>query len=719
MASCFNSKNIQAILYLMAILVFTSCQTESNIKSGDQSMKLNYPDTRKDNSVEDNYHGNIIKDPYRWLEDDNSVETKDWVTEQNKVTFGYLEQIPFRKVVRDRLEELWNYERFSTPFKRGKEQYIFRNDGLQNQAVLYRVESDGNLTEILNPNNFSEDGTSSLGSFSFSKNGHFLAYEISTGGSDWRKVKVLNLQNQQTLPDELDWLKFSGISWQGDGFYYSRYPAPEEGDELSARNVNHKLYFHQLGDKQEQDKLIHEENSNPNIGIGASTSEDERFVSLGLWESTSGNALYVIDNEQGGKKIPIYRTIEADFNFVDNLGDELLIMTNYKADNNRLVVVNAKNPAEKNWRTLLPESTDKLSSVHLLGGKIFATYTHNASSLVKVFDIKGNHIQDLALPGIGTIGGFSGKQSEQQAFYAYTSFTQPTAIYELDVNTLKSKIYKAPNTDFDSDKFETNQVWFESKDGTKVPMFVTHKKGLKLDGTNPTLLYGYGGFNISIPPAYSVQRAVLLESGGIFAVANIRGGGEFGKKWHKQGTLDQKQNVFDDFQAAAEYLIEKKYTSPAKLAIEGGSNGGLLVGACMTQRPDLYAVAFPRVGVLDMLRYDKFTIGRAWSTDYGLSEEPEAFEYLKAYSPLHNLKEVSYPATMIATADHDDRVVPAHSFKFAAALQSFQQGNNPALIRIETSAGHGAGKPTSKQIDEAADFTSFMFFNMKETISYP
>ncbi len=676
---------------------------------------MKYPTTFKDNT-QDSYHGTIIKDPYRWLEDDNSKATKEWVIAQNKVTFDYLNQIPFRRKIKNRLKELWNYERFSTPILVAEQRYIFRNDGLQNQAILYKLLEDDQLKIILDPNEFSADGTTSLGEYSFSKDGKYLAYQISEGGSDWRKIKILELASGEHLADELEQIKFSGMSWQGNGFYYSRYPKPKSGDELSARNVHHKLYFHKVNTAQSDDILIHETPDFPNRGVFANTTDDQRFTGIGLWESTSGNALYFLDRENANVKTAIFEEISHDFSLVGNIGNDLLILTNYHADNNRVIIVDSRNPSQKNWRNLIPESEDKLEDIELIGDKIFATYTHNVSSKVRVFDLAGKPLEDVKLPGIGTIGAIHAKRNSETGFFTYTSFTQPATIYSLDVKDHSTRIYKAPKVKFDPTLFETKQIWYDSKDGTKVPMFITYKKGIKLDGNNPTLLYGYGGFNVSVPPAFSVQRAVFIENGGVFVVANIRGGGEFGKKWHQAGTLASKQNVFDDFIAAAEYLIKHQYTSSENLGIEGGSNGGLLVGACMTQRPELFAVAFPRVGVLDMLRYDKFTIGRAWSTDYGLSENKDAFKYLFAYSPLHNVRCEKYPATMVMTADHDDRVVPAHSFKFAATLQDHQKGNNPVLIRIETSAGHGAGKPISKLIDEAADLLSFMFYNMKATI---
>lgn len=681
-----------------------------------QTITVKYPTSFKDTTIVDDYHGKEIADPYRWLEDDHSAATKDWVKAQNQVTFDYLKQIPYREKIRKRLETLWNYERFGTPIQEGGQYFYFKNDGLQNQSVLYRQEQlDGPSTIALDPNKFSDDGTSSLGNISFSKSGQYLAYQVSEGGSDWRVIKVKDLQNNNVLSDKIEWVKFSSISWLEDGFFYSRYPEPEEDKELSAKNEFHAVYYHKLGTPQSEDKIIFADRAHPNFGFFTNTTEDERFLTISAWESTSGNALYFQDVSQSEKEIiPIIEDMNHDFSVIGNIGDRLLVQTNYKADNNRLVAIPTSHPQESYWEEILPESKDKLSMVKVLGGKIIATYIHNASSQVKVFDLNGKFIVDLDLPGIGTITQMEGKKDSDQAFYGFTSFTQPNTVYALDLSSMKSTVFKAPQTSFQSADYTTEQVWFESVDGTRIPMFLSYKKGLKMDGTAPTLLYGYGGFDISILPNFSIQRNIILEAGGIYAVANIRGGGEFGKKWHKAGTLDRKQNVFNDFQAAAEYLIAQGYTSKNKLAIEGRSNGGLLVGACMTQRPDLYQVALPAVGVLDMLRYDKFTIGRAWATDYGLSEDEKSFDYLLAYSPLHNVEATNYPATLITTADHDDRVVPAHSFKFAATLQEYHQGENPVLIRVETSAGHGAGKPTSKQIEEAADILSFMFYNMEE-----
>lgn len=712
---------LASILLASSTLFFCACNENQDSNSMTQKKTISdYPSTHKDTSVIEDYHGNSVADPYRWLEDDHSDDTKAWVTDQNDLTFSYLDDIPFRNKVKDRLTDLWNYERFSSPFKRGDKYYYFKNDGLQNQSVLYSIEGlTGDGEVVLDPNTFSEDGTTSLGGFSFNKEGTLLAYTISEGGSDWRTAQILDLNTMETLDDKVEWIKFSGLSWKGDGFYYSRYPAADENDELSGKNENHMVYYHAIGTEQSQDKLIFSQAEHPLRNSYAQTTEDERFLIIASSESTSGNSLIIKDlSKDESDFISIVDGFSDDYSVVDNEGGDLFVLTNLDAPNKRLLKVNSESPAKSNWVDFIPESENKLQWVSSAGDKLFASYLHNASSQVKVYDRKGNYLQELALPGIGTVSGISGKEESEDAFYSFTSFTYPTSVFRLNTKSLTSETFRVPNVDFDPEAYVTEQIWYTSYDGTKVPMFVTHKKGLTLNGENPTLLYGYGGFDISITPSFNPGRIPLLENGGVYAVANIRGGGEFGKKWHKAGTLGDKQNVFDDFQSAAEYLISKKYTSSDKLAIQGGSNGGLLVGACMTQRPDLFAVAFPAVGVLDMLRYHKFTIGWAWATDYGKSDDPEAFEYLMKYSPLHNVKPAAYPATMVTTADHDDRVVPAHSFKFISELQDKHTGENPVLIRVETSAGHGAGKPTSKIIEEYADIISFMYYNMEEDMYF-
>jgi prolyl oligopeptidase len=718
-------KLIITLTGLVLITILVACdagpKTSSNQIMDFKQIPVTYPATRKDTTVSDNYHGSTIADPYRWLEDDQSAETKEWVGRQNIVTNGYLSQIPFREKVKARLAQIFDYEKYAPPFKEGGKFYFFKNDGLQNQSVLYVQDNLNSQAEtVLDPNKFSSDGTTSLGELDFSQDGRYLAYSTSVGGSDWRTIVVKDLQTGQMLPDEVKWVKFSGIAWQGDGFYYTHFPEPKKGDELKAANKLGAVYFHKLGTEQSADKLIYSDKAHPDRSFGGSTTEDERFLVVSGWESTSGNAIYVKDlSKASAPFVPIVTTYEKDFSVIDNIAEKLLILTNHNAPNQRLILVNPEKPLEASWETLVPEdASDVLQSAVICGGKIVCSYLHNASSSLRVFDLAGKPVQEIKLPEIGTVGGVTGKAKDQMAFFSFTSFLRPSTIYSLDMNTLETKVFKAPKIDFNPDLFTTEQVWYTSKDGTKVPMFITRKKNIAYDGQNPTLLYGYGGFNISLTPTFSPTRAALLENNGIYAVANIRGGGEFGEKWHKTGTKCQKQNVFDDFIGAAEFLIEKKYTSPPRLAIQGGSNGGLLVGACMTQRPDLFGVCFPAVGVLDMMRYHQFTIGYAWATDYGRSDNAEEFPCLLKYSPLHNVKKTAYPATMVTTADHDDRVVPAHSFKFASALQENQQGANPVLIRIETSAGHGAGKPTSKLIEESADILSFMFYNMKMQVIY-
>jgi len=714
-------------LALLAIFVFSCTKMAhkdpvriDNVKA-EPVAKLKYPDTQKGTVVED-YFGTAVADPYRWLEDDNSAETKDWVRRQNEVTFSYLDKIPYRSAIEKRLTEIWNYEKYSTPFKESGKYYFFKNDGLQNHSVLYvQDDLDAEPSVVLDPNTFSEDGTTSLAGFSFSKDGRYLAYGVSEGGSDWRTAMVKDLKTGKTLDDKLQWIKFSSMAWKGNGFYYARYNEPEEGGALSDKTDLHQVYYHKVGTTQADDKLIHKDEENPERNFNINTTEDERFETLYASESTSGNALFFKDTKKGDAKFrPIVETFDHDFWVMDNFGDQLVVMTNHEAPNMRVLLIDSNNPSEKNWKELIPEDEKKLESISLIGGKMLARYIQDASSLVKIFSEKGVYEGDLKLPGIGTVSGFSGKREESTAFYSFTSFTQPSAKYKYDVATGKTELFKASKIDFNPDDYVTKQVFYDSKDGTKIPMFITHKKGIKLDGNNPTILYGYGGFDISILPSFSIGNIILYENGGIYAVANIRGGGEYGKKWHEAGTKLKKQNVFDDFISAGEYLIANNYTSKEKLAIEGRSNGGLLVGACMQQRPDLFKVAIPGVGVMDMLRYHKFTIGKFWAGDYGTSEESEEqFRNLLGYSPVHNIKAgTAYPATLVITADHDDRVVPAHSFKFAAALQDGHQGENPVLIRIDVNAGHGAGKSTEQTIAERADILSFMFYNFGMNVSY-
>ena len=693
------------ILILTAIIIMNSCN---------ETTRLSYPETRKGEDV-DVYFDTHIPDPYRWLEDDNSDETAEWVKAQNEVTSGYLENIPFRSKIRERLTEIWNYPRYSSPMKAGKYYFFFKNDGMQNQSVLYIQEGlEGEPRVFLDPNTFSEDGTVALSSLRVSNDDRYLAYGISKAGSDWSEVKVIEIETETELEDHIQWIKFSGISWKGNGFYYSRYDEPKPGEAFSGKNEFHKVYYHKLGTPQSQDELIYENPKFPLRNYYASVTDDERFLIIYESETTSGNAFYVKDlSKQNPGFVQIIQGFDKDYSVLDNIGDKLLVLTNHDAPKQQLVLINPENPAPENWTIVIPEKEEVLRGASLIGGRIAASYMQDATSRAFLYDYAGNLLDEVNLPGIGTMSGFSGKKEDNTAFYTFTSFTFPSTIFKFDVAANESEVYRASEIDFDTDAYETKQVFYTSKDGTRIPMFITHKKGLKLNGKNPTLLYGYGGFDVSLTPSFSISRLIFLENGGIYALANIRGGGEYGKEWHEAGIKLNRQNVFDDFIAAAEYLVEQQYTSPSKLAIQGGSNGGLLVGACMTQRPDLFKVALPAVGVLDMLRFHKFTIGWAWVGDYGSSDNEEEFHYLLGYSPLHTLKDgVQYPATLITTADHDDRVVPAHSFKFAARLQEAHIGSNPVLIRIETSAGHGAGKPTAKIIDEQTDIWAFVFSNL-------
>ena len=680
--------------------------------------QIKYPETKKVD-VTDNYHGTLVADPYRWLEDDKSDETKAWVEEQNKITFDYLNKIPFREKIKNRLTEIFNYPKYGAPFRAGNKYYFFKNDGLQNQSVLYVKETLESKEEVfLDPNKFSEDGTKSLTTISFSDDGKYLVYGVSSGGSDWNEFFVMNAETKKLLSDHLKWIKFSGAAWKGNGFYYSRYPEPQ-GSELSTKNEFSKVYYHKIGTKQEEDILIYEDPSKPKRGFSAQTTDDERFLIIYQTEGTSKNAFMVKDlSDDKSKFVNIVDDFKNNYSVIDNIEDKLLVRTDYDAPNYKLVLIDPKNPSKENWTDVIPESKNVLQSVRLIGGKIIATYLQDVAHHAYIFDLNGKPEGEIKLPGLGTVS-FSGRRDDNIAFYTFTSFTSPGTIYKFDVSTKSSELFRQIELNFDFDNYETKQVFYPSKDGTKIPMFIVHKKGLKLDGKNPTYLYAYGGFNASMLPSFSVSRLILLENNGVFALANIRGGGEYGEEWHRAGMLDKKQNVFDDFIAAAEYLIKEGYTNPNKLAIAGGSNGGLLIGAVINQRPDLFKVALPAVGVMDMLRFHKFTIGYYWIVEYGSSDDPKQFEYLYKYSPLHNIKEgLNYPAVLVTTADHDDRVVPAHSFKYIATLQEKYKGENPVLIRIETKAGHGAGKPTSKIIEELTDVWSFIFYNFNIEPNY-
>lgn len=676
---------------------------------------LTYPETKKVDTVTD-YFGTEIKDPYRWLEDDRSSETEAWVKAQNEVTFGYLEEIPFRDELKDRLTELWNYEKIGSPWKEGDYIYFSKNDGLQDQYVVYRKKGEDGQEEVfLDPNKFSEDGTTSLAGMSFSEDGKILAYSISEGGSDWRKVIVMEAESREILEDTLVDIKFSGISWRGnEGFYYSSYDKPQ-GSELSAKTDQHKLYYHKLGTPQSQDELIFGGSEDQKHRyISGSVTEDNRYLLISARNATSGGKLFLKDlSKPNSELVTVIGNEVSDSYVIENVGSKLFISTNLDAPNGRIVTVDASNPAPENWEDFIPE-TEHVLSPSTGGGYFFARYMQDAVSVVKQYDYQGNFVRDVELPGVGSAGGFGTKKDEDVLYYSFTNYVTPGSIYKYNIEEGTSELYNKPAIAFNPEDYQSEQVFYTSKDGTRVPMIITYKKGLERDGSNPTILYGYGGFNISLTPSFSVSNAVWMEQGGIYAVPNLRGGGEYGKEWHDAGIKMKKQNVFDDFIAAAQYLIDEGYTSSEKLAIRGGSNGGLLVGAVMTQQPDLVQVALPAVGVLDMLRYHTFTAGAGWAYDYGTADDnKEMFEYLLGYSPVHNVKEgVEYPATLVTTGDHDDRVVPAHSFKFAAELQDKQSGDNPVLIRIETNAGHGAGTPVSKTIEQTADIFAFTLYNM-------
>ena len=707
-------KFFAALMMLCAVFLLTTLAV---------AQMLPYPKTAKV-AQSDTYFGVNVADPFRWLEDDHAAETTKWVEEQNRVTFDYLEKIPYRQQVKARLEKIFNYPKYSQPFRKGENFFFYKNDGLQNQSVLYMQKGLNGKPEVLiDPNAFSADGTVRLTTFALSKDGKYAGYGISRSGSDWQEYYVMEMATKKTLPDSLKWVKISGIAWQGDGFYYSRYDAPEAGKELSASNEFHKVYYHKIGAPQAQDELVYEDRANPKRFHFASTTDDERFTILTISDrgkGKDGNALFFRDAAAGQKTfMPIVAEIgEFDFGVIDNVGGKLLIQTNQNAPNSKVMMFDPQNPAENNWQTVIPEKTEPLQGAAASGGKLFAVYLKDVASRIFVHRLDGSLENEVALPGLGSANGFGGERDDKFVFYSFTSFTFPPTIYKYDIATRTSSLFRAPEVDFKATGYETKQVFYPSKDGTKIPMFITHKKGLKLHGDNPTLLYAYGGFDIGLTPAFDPLLIAFFEQGGVYAMANLRGGSEYGEKWHEAGMRLKKQNVFDDFIAAAEYLIAAKYTSSQKLAIRGGSNGGLLVGAVMNQRPELFKVAIPQVGVMDMLRFHKFTIGWNWIAEYGSSENEADFKNLYGYSPLHNLKAgVKYPATLITTADHDDRVVPAHSFKYAATIQEMQAGENPVLIRIQTKSGHGASS-TAKRIEETADIFSFIFFNMGVTPKY-
>ena len=680
---------------------------------------INYPETKRIEQT-DTYHGTTVADPYRWLEDDvrESSEVAEWVNAQNIVTFGYLESIPSREKIKQRLTKLWNYEKYGTPSKRGDRYFYSKNDGLQNQSVWYTLRSFDDKPEVLfDPNEWSADGTTALTGMAFSDDAKYLAYGTAKAGSDWNTWQIMEVETRQLLEEKLDWIKFSGASWakDGSGFYYSRYDEPKEGDEFQALNLNQKVYFHRVGTPQSEDKLIYARPDHPEWGFSANVSEDDQYLIITVWKGTDDKYLVMYQDRKQPESevVELITEFEHDYSFVGNDDHVFYFKTDDSAPRSRVIAIDTHAPNRSEWRELIPEAEETLTGVGMIHDMFVVDYLKDARSQIKLFDLDGKLVREVKLPGIGTAGGFAGKRSDTETFYSFTSFTTPPQIYRYDMATGESTKLREADVDFAPANYEVKQVFFESKDGTRVPMFVSHKKGLALDGSNPTLLYGYGGFNISLTPSFSVSRLAWMEMGGVFAMPNLRGGGEYGEEWHVAGKLNDKQNVFDDFIAAAEWLIANKYTSTKKLAIQGRSNGGLLVGACMAQRPDLYGACLPGVGVMDMLRFHQFTAGRFWVDEYGSADDASVFPALLAYSPYHNLKpNTAYPATMVTTADTDDRVVPGHSFKFAAALQNAHAGDAPVMIRIETKAGHGAGKPTSKMIEEVADEWAFLVDNL-------
>ena len=707
----------------MSIRCFAACAMAIAVAMPAFAQKLQYPQTRKVDQ-KDVYHGTEVADPYRWLETDvrESDEVRAWVDAENKVTFSYLESLPYRTALKERLTKLWNYERQSLPFKKGGRYYFQKNNGLQNQSVLYVQDSLVHEPRVLiDPNTWSKDGTVALSGYSFSDDGRYMAYGVAEAGSDWVTYKVMEIDSGKVLPDEIKWTKFSVTSWtnDGDGFFYSRYPAPEKGATFQSLNKNMKLYYHRVGDMQSEDALVYERPEQPDWSINGEVSEDGRYLIINLHVGTDDRNQVLYKDLRDGYSAPVtlIGNFENEYTFVGNRGDLFYFKTDVDAPRGRLVAIDLKNPQRANWKEIIPQSPNVITGINFVGNLFTAEYLKDARSEVRIFTPEGKHVRDVELGTIGTASGFSGRRTDSETFYSFTSFTTPPSIYRYDVATGEKKLMFQPNVAFNPDAFEVKQVFYKSKDGTRVPMFLAHRKGLKLDGTNPVLLYGYGGFSSSVTPGFSVSRVVWMEMGGVLALPNLRGGAEYGEEWHKAGTKLQKQNVFDDFIGAAEWLIANKYTQPKKIAIQGASNGGLLVGAVMTQRPELFGAALPQVGVMDMLRFNQFTAGRFWTDDYGSSANADEFKALYAYSPYHNLRKADYPATLVTTADHDDRVVPGHSFKFAAALQEAHTGSDPVLIRIETRAGHGAGKPVAKSIEEIADMWSFVAANLGMDLS--
>jgi prolyl oligopeptidase len=711
--------------YLLFLAIMTGILSACNPKKEEPKsfplITVNYPDASHD-SIFDDYHGIRVADPYRWLEYDTAANVADWVSAQNKVTFGYLEKIPFREKIKNRLTEIYDYPKYSSPSRVGEYYFFSKNDGLQNQSVIYYQKGlDGEAKVFLDPNKMSEDGTAAVSLLGESKDNKYMAYAVNQSGSDWQQIHIMEIETLKKLDDELNWVKFSGAAWKGNGFYYSRYDEPAKGKEFSIKNEFHKIYFHKLGDPQSKDVLVYEDKKYPLRYYWAQTTEDERFLIVYASQGTDGTEFYSRDLDAGQKDFTLVLKGFEDNAFVlNNVGDKLLVQTDAEAPNQKVILIDPKNPSKDKWETVIPEKEELLETSATAGGKIFTNYLKDVTTRIYQHDMTGKIEHEVKLPTLGTAGGFSGKKDDKIIFYTFTSFTYPSTIYKYDISTGKSEVFRKSEVKFNPDDFETKQVFVPSKDGTKVPVFLVHKKGLELNGNNPTLLYGYGGFNISITPSFSTSRLILLENGGVFALVNLRGGGEYGEKWHEGGKLFKKQNVFDDCIAAAEYLIKEKYTNPSRLAIQGGSNGGLLVGAVVNQRPDLFKVAFPQVGVMDMLRFHKFTVGWGWVVEYGSSDSLDHFNNLFKFSPVHNINpDAEYPATMVTTADHDDRVVPAHSFKYIATLQEKRKANkNPLLIRVDVKAGHGAGKPTSKIIEEQSDLWTFMFYNMNIEPSY-
>jgi prolyl oligopeptidase len=696
--------------FLLTCLIF-------GCKAREQS--LSYPITKKGDVVDD-YFGTKVPDPYRWLEDDNAPEVKQWVKDENVVTFGYLEKIPFREMIWTRLTEIYNYSRYSSPFRAGDYYFFYKNDGLQNQSVIYIQKGlEGTPEVFIDPNTLSPDGTVRIGLISFSNDNRYVAVSRSEAGSDWSEIKVMEVEPKKELTDRIQWVKFSGAAWQGDGFYYSAYDKPAAGQELTAKNESQKVFYHRLGDPQEKDALVYEDREHPLRFLGADVTEDEKYMFLTVSEGTSGNEVWSKDLTKKNSNFELLiKGFSNDSGVIDNVGDKFLVYTNVDALNFRVVLIDPRNPAKENWQTIVPEKPEVLSGANTAAGYLFCNYLQDANSRIYQLDLNGNPVREIELPALGTAVGFGGKRDEKVLFYSFSSFTYPPTIYKYDPVSGTSDVFRRAEVKFTPDMYETKQVFYPSKDGTRIPMFIVSKKDLELNGRNPTYLTAYGGFNISERPYFSPSNIILLENGAVFALPNLRGGGEYGEAWHKAGMLLNKQNVFDDFVAAAEFLIQEKYTSTPYLAIAGGSNGGLLVGAAMTQRPDLFKVALPAVGVMDMLRYHKFTVGWGWAVEYGSSDDETNFKNLYSYSPLQNIKAgVCYPATLVTTADHDDRVVPAHSFKFAATLQEKQGCRNPVLIRIETRSGHGSSNIT-KAIDLLSDTFSFMFYNMGVAVKY-